>query len=274
MKRSVGIVLTIAMVMSMVTTAFASDFFKTQSIDKDLKTAYEQIMIYAADNGIDLGMTYEDFINNYNGQPVQEYVDSYYAVLLPNSETYRSGGTSTYYYNTGCSCPASASYGKYNLLSVVKKGDIVFEANGGAGLTGHIAIVEGIYYRNDGSGGKYIRLVEAIANWYGGVTRSILDDTRVDEKGVSIWRVSGATSAKINGAVNFCVGELGSSYCLDLAKDTDASETDWYCSELVWAAYWNQGIDIEVGGLHGDPGVSPLDIVYSDMTYGVKYSKV
>ena len=152
----------------------------------------------------------------------------------------------------------------------VKKGDVIYEAKGGFGITGHIAIVDGIYTRSDGT--KYIRLIEAISNSYGGVTRSILDDTRVDEKGVTILRVSGATESIKNAAVSFCRGEVGSSYNLDLAKDTSASETDWYCSELVWAAYKNQGIDIEVGGSHGEPGVTPHDIVNSSKTYAVAYS--
>lgn len=81
-------------------------------------------------------------------------------------------------------------------------------------------------------------MIEAISNDYGGVTRSILDDTRVDEKAVTILRVSGATSSNIKSAVNFCRGEVGSTYKLDVpAKDTSSDETDWYCSELVWAAY-------------------------------------
>jgi len=116
-------------------------------------------------------------------------------------------------------------------------------------------------------------LIEALSNSEGGVTRSILDDTRVDDKAVTILRVSGATTSKINSAVAFCQGELGSSYKLDFAKDHSASETDWYCSELVWAAYYNQGINIEVGGLHGEPGVTPRDIRKCSLTYEVAYSR-
>lgn len=86
-------------------------------------------------------------------------------------------------------------------------------------------------------------------------------------------RVSGATSDIINEAVQFCRGEIGSSYILDLAKNTSSNETDWYCSELVWAAYKNQGIDIEVGGLHGEPGITPHDILGSSKTYTVSYSE-
>ena len=109
-------------------------------------------------------------------------------------------------------------YSKYNLLDVVKKGDIIFEANGGFGITGHVAIVEGIYSRGDGT--NYIRLIEAIDV---GVVRSILDDTRVDDKAVTILRVSSATATNISTAVSFCKGELGADYSLDFAKDVHPS---------------------------------------------------
>ena len=267
-KKLVSLALAAVMVTGMSVTAFASE---TQT-DTGLQTAYENIMSYAEEHGIDLNMTYDDFLSNYNGQSVQSYEQSYYPVFVsPTVENTRSSGSSgsgnTYYYNTGYSCPSEANYSKYNLIDVVKKGDVIYEANGGFGITGHIAIVDGIYTKSDGS--KYIRIIEAIDV---GVKRGILDDTRVDDKAVTILRVSGATSDNITEAVKFCRGEVGSSYNLDLGKDTSSDETDWYCSELVWAAYKNQGIDIEVGGSHGEPGVTPHDILNSSKTYSVSYS--
>ena len=61
----------------------------------------------------------------------------------------------------------------------------------------------------------------------------------------------------------FCSIQLNKKYQLDFAKDTSSNELDWYCSELVWAGYMGQGIDIEYRhwtGLRGEPGVSPRDI--------------
>lgn len=232
-------------------------------------------MDYAKANNIDLDMSYQDFLNDYHGQSIQAYEQSFYSILLPQQPTTRSSGSSggnTYYYNTGDSCPSEATYDKYNLLDVVQKGDIIYESEGGFGITGHIAIVDGIYTNSDGS--QYIRLIEAISNDYGSVTYSILDDTRVDEKGVTILRVSGATPTIIDNAVSFFRDEIGSTYNLDVpAKDTSSDETDWYCSELVWAAYKNQGIDIEVGGWHGEPGITPHDILNSDKTSTVSFSE-
>lgn len=57
---------------------------------------------------------------------------------------------------------------------------------------------------------------------------------------------------------------MGAGYKIDLQKDTEPGQADWYCSELVWAAYKNQGIDIEVSG-NGEPGVTPRDIKNSSL---------
>lgn len=187
-RKFISIALAVVMVMGMSVVVFANE----QQPTAELQTAYRNIMEYAKDNSIDLNMTYQDFLANYSGQSVKDYEQSFYPVLVSpyaNTRSSSSGGGSTYYYNTGYSCPSQATYSKYNLLDIVKKGDVIYEGNGGFGITGHIAIVDGIYTKSDGS--KYIRLIEAISNDYGGVTRSILDDTRVDEKGVTILRVSG-----------------------------------------------------------------------------------
>ena len=257
-----------------------------------LEEAYAHVMEYADKNNIELSMTFKDFADNYNGGSVALYEQSYYSVFKKNSladkidlynlnsdmfdiidigkgadrqsassSSSKSGG---YYYNTGTSCPSKATYSKYNLLDTVKKGDIIYEAAGFFYIAGHIAVVEGVYTRP--GGGKYIRVIEAIDN---GVVRSILDDTRIDERDGHVLRVKNASTTVINNAVSFCVGELGSSYSLDFAHDTSSSETDWYCSELAWAAYKNQGIDIETTGWVNEPGITPRDIYRSNKVSSV-----
>lgn len=306
MKKMFSKLVTLALVLALCITALPAENAQA-STKTQLQAAYERVMNYAGENGIVLGMTYEDFRAGYQGQGIAKYEQSYYnalvvtSIIVPgddsepvadnsvealvprlaqkridlggaavqsasSSSSSSSSGGSKYYYNTGTSCPASATYSKYKLLSVVQKGDIIFEANGGLGITGHIAIVEGIYTRSDGT--KYIRLIEAIDK---GVVRSILDDTRCDDKAVTILRVKSVTSTQINNAVSFCVGELGSKYSLDFAKDTSSSETDWYCSELVWAAYKNQGIDLEVTSGINEPGITPRDIKRSSKVKTISY---
>lgn len=266
--KAIGLLMAVMLfTLSPMETEASAFAVKTQSVS--LRSAYTNVMNYAKKNGIDLGMSYDDFVSNYQGQSVASYEQEYYKVLSPqafekvviggeasvnSSSSSSSSGDKIYYYNTGTSCPSKATYGKYKLLSNVQKGDIIFEGNGGYGITGHIAVVEGIYSRGDGT--QYIRLIEAIDV---GVVRSILDDKRVVDKDVTVLRVKNATSTQINNAVSFCVSQLGKKYKLDFAKDTSKNEKDWYCSELAWAAYKNQGIDIEVGGLN-EPGITPRDI--------------
>ena len=271
-QKSCCFVLAGTLALSLSVTAFAQNTVAQNQTTQNRHSIAAQLLDVDADQrSPDL-----DLVRSEDGTSIKYDQASLLSALQPEQAPVRSAsssGGSSYYYNTGLSCPSQVSYDKYNLLDVVKKGDLIFEKNGGYGITGHIAIVEGVYPRNDGTGRSYIRLIEALSTKEGGVTRSVLDDKRVDDKGVTILRVSGATSTKINHAVSFCQGELGSRYFLDFAKDYSASETDWYCSELVWAAYYNQGINIEVGGFHGEPGVTPRDILRCNLTYTVAYSR-
>lgn len=266
-KKLLPLVLALAMVFNTCTVAFAD----SNGTKAELKTAYKNITTYAKENNIPLNMTFKDFVKGYEEQAysnVQEYEDVYYSLLKPELEpevSIKLDKDGAWYYNTGTSLPQRANYSKYNLLNTVKKGDIIHEAKGGFGITAHTAIVEGIFWSSTQQQ-YYIRIIEAISD---GVVRSVLDDTRIDDRSGSVYRVSGATSTIINNAVNFCIGELGSSYNLDFAKDTSSSETDWYCSELVWAGYKNQGIDIETDNLINEPGITPRDIINCSRVYNI-----
>lgn len=226
----------------------------------ELETYYETLLDYAESNSIPLDLSLETFIKEYEESSytnVSDYVDSYYSVLKKPTALLRSSSGTKWYYNTGTILPQAADYSRYNLLETVQKGDIIFEANGGYGITAHTAIVEGIFYSSSLQQ-YYIRVIEAIDD---GVVRSVLDDERVNDKGVTVLRVSGATSTQIFGALNFCINQLGKGYSLDFAKDTSSSEADWYCSELIWAGFYNRGINIETTGVYNEPGITPRDIL-------------
>lgn len=245
--------------------------------EKKLRETYNELLETVKDSEIPVDISFEQYVLNFEESEeknVKKYLEEYYNVLNLEDRGQEvgtlSGGGTPYYYDIGTSLPSDVNpdYSKYNLKDVVKKGDVIYEANGGFGVTGHIAIVEGFYYNSD-QDVTYIRVVEAINV---GVVRSLLDDTRVDDKDVTIFRVDDATSSDITAAISFCVGEIGSSYSLDFQKDTDSSETDWYCSELVWAAYKNEGIDIEKSGV-SEPGVTPHDIRDSDELSEITFSE-
>lgn len=208
-----------------------------------------------------IGLTITIFTNGYadtqlviNDEPNIIYEQSSY-----NATSSSSSSSKKWYYNTGTSLPKTPNYSKYNLSNYLNKGDIIYEKNGGFGITGHIAIVEGRFY-DTSKKIYYYRIIEAIDD---GVVRSVLDDERIVDKGVSIYRVKSATIEQKNRAVEFCKTQLGKGYFLDFKKDKSANEKDWYCSELVWAAYINQGIDIETTRNINEPGITPRDICNS-----------
>lgn len=267
-----------------------ADFDETKEltqVEEELELSYQNIIEYADENGIPLEMDFEAFVEEYLNsgyESISAYEEAYYELFSTNESSNNidddvdadgqdssSSGSDKWYYNTGLSLPRTANYNKYNLLSVVEKGDIIFESKGGFGITGHIAIVEGKYY-SAARKQFYIRVIEAVKPDglpNGAVCRGVLDDERVDDKGVSVLRVSIASNTKINTAIEFCKSQLGKEYDLDIPnKDTEANQPDWYCSELVWAAYYRQGIDIETTNTVNQPGITPLDIQACDkLTY-------
>lgn len=272
----IGFSLTLALVFSTYSVSKAQ-----VAVDENkLEDSYIQVIEYSDSVNSLLDMSLETYLENFyigGYDNIDEYKNEYYLALSnekandKNIEMYVKeninvddgisplGAGDAWYYNTGTTLPRAASYTSYRLLDIIEKGDVIYEANGGLGVTGHAAIVEGRYWSTEHFQ-YYIRIIEAISP---GVVRSVLEDGRVVDKGVSILKVKNATSRNVNDAVNFAVGELGTSYNLDFQKDYSSSETDWYCSELVWASYKNQGIDIETTGSYNEPGVTPRDLVNS-----------
>ncbi len=255
------------------TLAFAYSVKDDPALSEEkIVKAYENVIDHAYANDIPLNLSLETFVKEFESSDftdIAEYENTYYKILEKRTPAVDpdSSGSSKWYYNTGTSLPQAADYSKYNLLNTVKKGDIIYESKGGFGITGHIAIVEGKFYSSDQQQ-YYIRVVEAISE---GVVRSVLDDSRVDEKDSSVLRVSGATDTVATNATNFCIGQLGKGYSIDFRKDTSPNEPDWYCSELVWAGYYNQGIDIETTGIYNEPGITPRDINNSSKVYNINF---
>ena len=167
-----------------------------------------------------------------------------------------SSGDTEYYYNIGTTLNVQPNYNKYAICSEVQKGDIILDLRGSGEVFGHAAIVEGHVYSS--TYGYYVRLVESIDQ---GVCRGLLDATRVDERKSYVYRVTNATNQQKRDAVDFCIGQIGKYWMINITHDYSPSGNFWMCSQLVWAGYKNQGIDIECnGGPGGEPGVTPMDI--------------
>lgn len=174
-------------------------------------------------------------------------------------ETHRSSSLPIqWYHNTGTSLPKAVSYDEYDLLNLAKRGDIIYERAGGFNVTGHIAVVEGVYWDYN-EGQYYVRLIEAISC---GVSRSIIEDTRFKNQRASLLEVTPATTSIRNSAVQFCAGELGKAYNVVTGKGYLTDNISWYCSELAWGAYYtasNYNIILDSSESVFDP-VLPLEI--------------
>lgn len=215
-------------------------------------------------------IAFEDFVDSYHQSDCED-VENYLLNLLPddpiNSSVQSSSSSHDWYYNTGESLPYQATYDVYNLLSVVRKGDLIHEDSGTvmAKITNHIAIVEGIFWDSEQQH-FYVRLIEAVDS---GVCRGVLDDTRFDEKSVQVLRVPSATAVQTSSVVNFCISQLGKSYWIGTQPHSSKNSSSWYCSELAWAAYKNAGIDLVPN--HGAL-ITPKNIVASQKTIAIKVS--
>lgn len=183
-----------------------------------------------------------------------EGYDGYQYETLSNEEDF--------WYDTGEFLPIGVNYHETNFLVNLKPGDIIYEDNGGFGITGHIAIVENIFYSEQFSQ-YYVRLIEAINV---GVARSILTPTRFEQKVDTAFRVTNTNEQTINSVINFVIDQLNKPYEIALWKNADASNPDWYCSELIWAAYYHQDIflDIDDNNNHGSV-VFPKEIIQSPL---------
>jgi len=145
------------------------------------------------------------------------------------------------WYQNNLTLTRGINYTHYDLLETVKKGDILYEATGGFGITGHIALVEGIFY-SEIYDQYYIRLIEAVSN---GVIQSIWTPARFYEKQTTILRLKNYHEEIVDAAIEFALGQLGKPYSLAVWKNSSSTNDYWYCSELVWASYYHQNIYLD-----------------------------
>ena len=231
------------------------------SYEDVLRSYYKEALDHSKDY-----FTYEDFRDGYysedNDLEFFDYVDSLCSEPLfvnNNNVSFedtksngreenpeRSSGDEDYilsdnYYGT---TPTSEFTRRpYNLAfsyTSLRKGDLVFESEPLSGI-GHIGIIIN-KSKNSESYGAYIQTVEAVNS---GVKYGFFDDLRIIEKKMSVLRVVGYTFSKANAACEFADDQIGASYGnpFELTWQTEDSD-HWFCSELVYAAWKRQDIDI------------------------------
>ncbi|MBO5716095.1 MAG: hypothetical protein J6S23_06875 [Clostridia bacterium] len=129
------------------------------------------------------------------------------------------------------------------LLTHLKPGDIIYEPNGAfiGDIVGHIAMVYDVVY-DENRDQHYVIIIESYTD---GVTYGLMTPARFESKDVEIYRLTDATKTQIQGAIAWAQTQLGDAWFLKTWK-RNASDVDvWYCAELIWAAYFSQGIYLD-----------------------------
>lgn len=236
--------------------------------DSELIDSYNRVHRYILNSNLECDFPYDQFVKLYyeHGLTIQQF-ENLMCQSIDETVAPKSSLSEGYYNNCGTSLPSAARYGNYNLLASLKKGDILYEAAGIVELVGgHAGIVVGRFF-DTSSGRFYIRCVEAVAS---GVKYGIIDDGRVDTTSLTMYRVS--TSSLIRDrAVAFCKSQLGADWSVIGLEKKPQPSGHWYCSELVWAGYKRQGIDLDAGTESGvraqeillSPYISQINISWS-----------
>ncbi|MCA1031370.1 hypothetical protein LCL95_10065 [Bacillus timonensis] len=131
------------------------------------------------------------------------------------------------------------------------RGDILIALDS---ITDHVAIVEDAYV-----------VIESHPNNPGGNVAYRDNNWKERYNEIKGLRVSPASSSQKSSAVSYAANQIGEPYVFN----TDRwSTNEWYCSKLVWRAYYQQGIELE-GRKYETRGnyVTPGDILDSPNTY-------
>ncbi len=279
----------------------------------DLPAGYEEVFSYEdvfahyynsaqnqlAQRNARLTMSYEQFCSSYYKQqlPIGEFTESVVDEELENqgdsaNATPRDSSLSededyiltslTDYATTPASAfrrvPNYNGYqGKTFDYSLLKDGDIVYETKTKF-ATDHSALISVV--SKSSAYGNYVQTIEAVGD---GVQFGFLDDNRMVEFGVKILRPNATRQQRLS-AISFAKTQLGKPYHLPIPvneRNTSANSPDWYCSELIYAAYYNSGVDIAVfqkangqTSLPASGGVLPQDLDFAMNTYIVNIQHI
>lgn len=174
--------------------------------------------------------------------------------------------------------PASAiqrdiNYASSSAYSKVADGDIVIETHTSQFNMGHAAFV---YNTAKHANGKlygrstYIQTIEAVG---GGVQFGFLDDDRMVKFGVVIVRPKDTYGSTVSNAKYFIYKQLGKPYYLPIDQgsyQTSIYSSHWYCSELIYAAYYYGGKTIASPTSEG--WIWPWNIQWSNKIDFVSYN--
>lgn len=245
---------------------------------------YQQATDRLAEGNIEMPYTFEEFCNGYYtfNMEIQAYTDllvdeaygrvsmAEYEISLTSSalpsadEDYIIKGD-TANPNSSSFDPATTpytaiqrdiSYGLFD-FSAIREGDILLETATVLNDIGHTAFVYDIdkpaglrttdqrprVYGKSNNEQTYIQTIEAVG---AGVQFGFLDDTRMVDFGIVVLRATSSSSI-IEEAKYFAYSQLGKPYDFPLEEgraNTSINSAQWYCSELVYAAYLYAGYNL------------------------------
>lgn len=143
-------------------------------------------------------------------------------------------------------------------------GDILVSLNidsGSFGFAGHAAIV---------SDSKY-ETIESYAKSFSPINKDgvqIYDNDWGSTAGSLLVRPYGASSSDYYDAVDFAETKIGLPYNWNFLNKNATDK--YYCSQLVWQAWLDAGINIETGSIP-NAIIAPADLVNSSNTYVVQH---
>lgn len=123
----------------------------------------------------------------------------------------------------------------------------------------------------------YIGNSQLIEAWGAGVRIMPVDITH-EASAAAIYRVYTTTAVK-QAAVNFAKTQVGKPYDISFAfwpGSKSVRSAFWYCSELVWAAYYLKGVDIDATSGYSWTywnNIAPTEIADDDDTDFVTFSE-
>ena len=121
----------------------------------------------------------------------------------------------------------------------IQNGDLILEKKDNNSI-GHLAFISNTSHSSDY--GDYIQTIESVAS---GVQYGFLDDKRMIDYQVTIYRVYRATElGVVSRALSFLKKQLGKPYSINYTCTHIGDQPSWYCSELIYAAYYDAGMDI------------------------------
>lgn len=152
--------------------------------------------------------------------------------------------------------------------SDIQNGDIFVETKTKYAWIGHCGIISNTNKKSTNYG-TYVQTIEAVPD---SVSFGYLDDWRIINYGIQIYRPKTNSNISIsNNAISYMSKQIGKPYSLHFSIDIK-DDSGWYCSELVYAAYYKSVLDVSERG----SGLDKINVEnggYSSVIYPADIAK-